>query len=155
MKKQEIRMICIILLIGIIIICIIIAAKNKRKENEEWSAVDNNLVEEKYVEVLDDGTKLNTSNNLSKTKELDGLKISDIQLTHRNGVSVIIATVTNTNSYDVELTPVILTLYDDQRNVLKEVNGLISPVKSGESVQLNVVISKDYANVFDFTIRKK
>ena len=154
MKKNEKKMIFILLVILVIAIVIFAVSKNKKGNKDESTVAENNVVEE-FVQVLDDGTKLNTSNNLSKTKELDGLKISDIQLTHRNGVSVIIATVTNTNPYDVELTPVILTLYDDQRNVLKEVNGLISPVKYGESVQLNVVISKDYANVFDFTIRKK
>ncbi len=110
---------------------------------------------ENYVEVLNDGTKLNKSNKLSETKKLDGMEITAIQLTNRNGVSRILATVTNKTNEEIKLTPVKLTLYDDKNQVLEEVNGLISPMKVGESVQLNVGITVDYANAYDLKIEKK
>ena len=46
-------------------------------------------------------------------------------------------------------------MYDDKNQVLEEVNGLISPMKVGESVQLNVGITVDYANAYDLKIEKK
>lgn len=110
---------------------------------------------ENYVEVLNDGTKLNKSNKLSETKKLDGMEITAIQLTNRNGVSRILATVTNKTNEEIKLTPVKLTLYDDKNQVLEQVNGLISPMKVGESVQLNVGITVDYANAYDLKIEKK
>ena len=110
---------------------------------------------ENYVEVLNDGTKLNKSNKLSETKKLDGMEITAIQLTNRNGVSRILATVTNKTNEEIKLTPVKLTLYDDKNQVLEEVNGLISPMKVGESVQLNVGITVDYANEYYLKIEKK
>ena len=57
---------------------------------------------ENYVEVLNDGTKLNKSNKLSETKKLDGMEITAIQLTNRNGVSRILATVTNKTNEEIK-----------------------------------------------------
>ena len=53
------------------------------------------------------------------------------------------------------MTPVELTLLDDQGNTLEVLDGLISPVAAGETVQLNIGVSADYANAYDFKIVKK
>lgn len=83
------------------------------------------------------------------------MEISNIRLTHKDGNSIVLANVKNTTDQDVTLIPIILTLLDDKGNVLEKINGLISPVKASESIQLNVAISGDYANAYDFTVEKK
>jgi len=93
--------------------------------------------------------------NLSKNIKLDELEIEEFQLTHNNGVSVLLATVINQGNKDIGLTPVEIILYDDQNNEIEKVEGLISPVKVGEKVQLNIGVSKDCANAYDISIRKK
>ena len=152
MKKNEKRMILIIVFVGVLIISgLLLVKKSNKKENKEVI----NKVEEQYVQVLDDGTKLNNSNKLSEIKEIEGLEVSGIQLTHQNGVSKVIATVRNKTNQDKGLTRITLTLLDDKNNILEKVNGLISPVKAGESVQLNIGVSADYANAYDFKIEKR
>ena len=147
MKKEEKRMILIIIIAVVLIIGGIVILKNAGKENKEEE-------EEKYVEVLEDGTKLNVSDKLKEAKKIEGLEISNIQLTHKEGVSRVIGTVTNTTSESKGITPIILTLYDDKGNILESIEGLISPVEAGESVQLNIGISTDYANAYDFKVER-
>ena len=154
MKKKEKRMILILILVAIIIVVGLLML-TKKKDNKPAEVAQQDQPEEKYVEVLEDGTKLNNSNKLHETKKIGDLEVTGIQLTHQNGISVVLANVVNTGSQDVDLTEVVLTLYDDQNNVLETLDGLISPVKAGESVQLNMGISADYANAYDFTIVKK
>jgi len=159
MKKQS-KTLVVLALIIIIIGGIIFVWKNviKRDEDNKDKYEDEqevNEVVEKYVEELDDGTKLNISNKLNETKMLEGLKISNIQLTYKNGMSIIIADVENTTNGDIGLTPINLKLYDEQGNILETLDGLISEVKSGEKTQLNIGISSDYANAYDISIEKK
>lgn len=156
MKTEEKRTIMIIIIIGIIIIGGILLLK-KTNQKEATKQEENTVLAqtEKYVEVLTDGTKLNTSNKLNQTKKLDGMEISQMQLTYKNGSSIILATVTNTTNQNIPLTPIILTLYNDKNEVIETVNGLISPMKPRESVQLNMGTSVDYANAYDFKIEKK
>ena len=128
---------------------------NKKEERKQELAGTSSETMQKYVEVLTDGTKLNTSTKLNETKKLDGLEISQMQLTYKNGSSVILATVTNMTNQNTSLTPIILTLYNDKNEVIEKVNGLISPMKPGESVQLNMGTSSDYASAYDYKIEKK
>ena len=137
MKKEEKRTITMIIIIGIIMIGGILLLKNsnKKEERKQELAGTSSETMQKYVEVLTDGTKLNTSTKLNETKKLDGLEISQMQLTYKNGSSVILATVTNMTNQNTSLTPIILTLYNDKNEVIEKVNGLISPMKPGESVK--------------------
>ena len=151
MKAKEKRMILILIVVAVVIIGILLMWKKSTKENEG----EQEEIKEKYVQVLEDGTKLNTSSKLKETKKLDDIEIKGIQLTHESGRTIVLATATNTGTKDLTLTPVILTLYDDAGNKLEVINGIISPVKAGESVQVNIGATRDYANAYDFTIVKK
>lgn len=153
MREKEKRRILMIIFIGIIVIWGIIIFRSDKGKEEVLRG--EGKIKEEYVDVLEDGTKLNTSNKLNETKEIEGLEISGIQLTHRNGKTVILAKVENKTGIDIGLTGVEITLYDDKKNELEKVEGLIAPVKAGESVQLNVGVSADYANAYDFSIEKK
>ena len=159
MKKGQKRMIIIVIIIGIIIVGGIVFIKNGRDETsqpyEDQTETENqNQNQEKYVEVLEDGTKINTSNKLKETKMIEGLEVRNTQLINTEGVSRIRGTVVNTTGEDKELMSITLTLYDENGEELTSINGLISPVKSGESVQLNMGISADYSNAYDYTIEK-
>lgn len=155
MKKEEKRMILMVLVVTIIIIVGILILKSAKNAKEETTSQGENVQTEKYVDVLDNGTKLNNSNKLKEIKKLDGLEISGIQLTYSNGTAVILGNVKNTTNKDMNLTPIVLTLYDENGNVLETLETVISPVKAGQTVQLNVGVSADYANAYDFSVIKK
>ncbi len=155
MKKKEKRLIAIIVIIGIILIAGLLIWKNAIKKKVETPQEKENQVVEKYVDVLEDGTKLNKSNKLKEIKKLEGYEIGNIQLTYKSGVSTILGDVKNTTNKDMDLTVIEITLYDDQNNIIDTFEGLISPAKAGETVQLKMGVSVDYANAYDFKVVKK
>ena len=151
MKPKEKRMILILLVILVIAIIIFVANKNKKDEN----TVEGNNVVEEFVQVLEDGTRLNTSTKLKEMKKFEGLEFGNIQLTNSNGQSVLLADVKNTTQAETRLMLVNVTLYDKNGNELGTVGGIISPLKPGESKQFNTSMTIDYANAYDFKVTKK
>ena len=149
MTDQEKRNIGILIIVGIIIIAVLVNVKNKTNERR---AQEN---QEENVQLLEDGTKLNTSSKLNTDKELDGLKISDIQLTNQNGQTVLLANVTNQSQTATEVTLVDIIILDKNGEELTTLTGVISPLKPGGSTQLNTGVTSDYANAYDFQIIKK
>ena len=150
MKKNEKRMILILLVVLVIAIILFVISKNK-SENK----VEENKVEEEFVQVLDDGTKLNVSSKLNQMKKFEGLEFGNIQLTNSNNQSVLLADVKNTSSTATKMMLVNVTLYDKNGNELGTVGGIIPSIQPGESKQFNTSMQIDYANAYDFTITKK
>ena len=153
MKKKEKKMIGILILVAVLVIAVIwfVTRPKDTATNENQPA---NTVKEEFVQVLDDGTKLNVSSKLNQTKELDGLSIGNIQYTYSNGISTVLADVTNNSGAAIDLTDVKLTLLDKSGNVMAELEGLIAPLEPGASTQLNMGITLDLVNAYDFTIEK-
>lgn len=159
MKLKEKKMIAILIVISVLVIGIIyvVTRKTDNKNNNENETIQNeqsNVVEE-FVQNLEDGTKLNTSTKLKETKDFNGLKIGNIQLTNKNEQSVLLADVKNETTKDTDVMLVDIYLYDKDGKEIVKMDGIISPVKAGETVQLNIGISFDYANAYDFKIVKK
>lgn len=98
---------------------------------------------------------MNISNKLNEVKTLEGLEIFNIELTYKKGMSVVLADVKNTTNKDIRLTPINLKLYDEEGNVLEILDGIIPEVKAGEKTQLNIGISSDIVNSYNFVIEKK
>ncbi len=156
MKKQEMKFIGILILIGVITIAIIyFCTKPKKEENNIEKPVTQNEKVEEYVQVLEDGTKYNTSTKLKEPKIVEGLEISNIQLTYKNGQSVVLADVVNTKNEKSKLIAVELILLDKDGNEIEKTQGLIEPLNAGAKTQLNMGLSKDCANAYNFTIVKK
>lgn len=151
-KKKIILLIVAMLIILIMGISFLIIGGNKKEQIQNNNESVN---EEKNVQVFEDGTKINKSNKLKETKIVEGLEITESQLVYRNGTSKFIAKVTNTNKKDIGITPIEITLYDNQNKELEKIEGIISPIKAGESAELNIGISKDYADIYDFSIKIK
>lgn len=139
MKKEEKRMIFILLIVAVLIIGGLLLWKNtinsKIQEETPWKENKEREEKEKYISILEDGTKLNKSEKLHKTKKIDGLEISDIQLTYKKGQSILLANVTNTTNTDKDITKIEVILYDDKGNELQKLNGLILALKAGQSTR--------------------
>lgn len=151
-KKKSILGILIVILILVIAITVVCFAVIKNKEKGKEQQVQENEKVEEFVQILDDGTKLNTSKKLQETKIISGLKIQNIQLTDKNGQSVLVADVTNESGKDTDITLLDIILYDKEGNEIVTIPGIISPMKVGETRQLSAGITSDYANAYDFKI---
>ena len=152
MKAKEKRMIAILLLILVIAIIIFVVTKSKKGEQVENTEVENKPVEE-FVQVLEDGTKLNTSTKFNESREVNGFKFENIQFTEQNGQSVLLADVTNnTQNAITDYTLVDVILYDKNGQEIITLGGIISPLQPGEKTQFNMSSTLDYANAYDFKI---
>ena len=154
MRKQEKTYLIIIILIAIIALSIffITRGKGKQEENKVVPNTENKVQAEEYVQVLENGTKLNTSTKLNETKTVGPYKIEDIQLTNKNGQTVLLANVTNVSNKETKLQLIDVVILDKKGNELGTVGGIIAPLKAGKSTQLNTGMSLDYSNAYDFKI---
>lgn len=151
MKKNEKRMILILLIILVIVIIAVVVGKNKgNKENTE-----KNQVKEEFVQVQEDGTKVNISSKLAETKTVGAYKIGNIQLTTKDNQSILLADVENVSSSATEMKMIEITLLDKEGNTLETVPGVVKQLQPGETAQLNAGITDDYANSYDFKVEVK
>lgn len=157
MKKKEIALIMGLLILLFIVILIVKPKKNKTENTNENNdvVITDEVEEEKYVDVLNDGTKLNTSDKLKKDKVVDGLSFTNIQLTNNNGQTVLLADVTNTTEKKSALTLVDIIILDENGNELGKVGGIVSPLDPNEKTQFNTSMTRDYSNAYDFKVVKK
>ncbi len=154
MKKKEKRLILVLIAILVIVLIIgLFIKKNKNKENEIQN--QNTATDEKFVQVLEDGTKLNKSSKFNETKNIDGIEISNIQFTYKDGQTVLLADVINNSGKAVDMTLLDIKLLDEQGNEIITVGGIISPMQVGETSQLNASMTMDYANAYDVEITLK
>ena len=156
MKKQEKRMILILLAVLAIVIIALVINKNAKKENKENKAeTANNTVAEEFVQVLEDGTKLNTSEQLNKTKQVGAYKFENMQLTEQGSQTVLLADVTNTSSSATNMQLLDVTLLDKNGKEIVTIGGIISPLQPRAKTQFNTSMTLDYANTYDFKITLK
>lgn len=138
----------------IILIMLTIIIVNKNNDNKEMDQT-NDTVEEKYVERLEDGTKVNKSTKLQETKKIDGMEIKDFKITEKDNVTVLLGTITNKSNEKKGGYPIDIKILDDKGNEIITVGGYIGEVEPEESIQLNCSATFDYANAYDFEIIKK
>ncbi len=155
MKANEKKGIIILIVVAIIIIAVIFFATRGKKTNTDSNTEENNTVKEEFVQVLEDGTKLNTSSKLSETKIVNGLEFGNIQLTMKDGMSVLLADVKNNTGKATEMQLVDVTLLDKEGKEIVTVGGIIAPLENGASTQFNTSMTLDYANAYDFKVVAK
>lgn len=153
MKKKEKQMILLLIVVGVIILGIIyFVTRPKEEEGTVNDVAEQNEVVEEFVQVLEDGSKLNTSTKLNETKNVDGLEIGNIQLSMVGGETTLFADVKNNTGSDLGVTAIDIILLDKNEEEIVTIGGVIGDVKAGESVRLEASTTLDFANAYDFRV---
>jgi len=160
MKKSEIKPLFILTVIAILIIglMLIIRSNNAKKSAQNEQSSEENTVEEKYVQVLNDGTKLNDSEKLNKDRSFEGqsdIELSNIQLTSKDGITNLLCDVKNNSSTPLKLQEVYVILRDENGNEIDRIPSILEDIQPGETKQFSTFVTADYANAYDFTMIKK
>ena len=143
-------------IVGGLILLLVIGILVVIKVNQRETQVEVTKPSEATQVETKDGIIVNTSEALNKEKMLNGLKITNIQITtDKNGNTRILADVENTNKTATEMKTVRLTIIDRAGKELGKVTGIIVALESGEKTQLNINSSKEYLEAYDFTITEK
>ena len=154
-KKEKRGLLILILVVGVLVTIMLVSINKKNKTNIASGQVGNNVVnEENYVEVLDDGTKLNVSDKIKETKTIEGLEISNVQITEKNNLTQILGTVRNTLSVKQEGFLANLSIVNSKGEELTKVQVYIGPLEPGASRQLNTMAVFDYTNAYDLKISR-
>ena len=152
-KDSGISTLMLVLMVLAVIMVIIIMVNTFRKKGpENVGQVQGEVQEEEYVQELSDGSKLNKSEELQKTKKVNGLEISNIQLRETGGITTLLADVKNNTNHEIQERNITIEVLDKQGNVITSLNGTIDTVGAGEKVKLNVAVTADVANAYDFRI---
>ena len=158
MKSKELM---IVLGIIIVLLVVIIVGVNMNKEdnnnsiNPSTTQNTTNEVKEEFVKIEEDGTKVNISKELSKTKKVDGLEITNIRLVENNNVSRILADIKNPTNKALGDFAIDIKLLDKNGNEISLIGGYIDKVEPGKTGQLNASATVDFANAYNFEIVKK
>lgn len=154
-KKKKGSLLPIVLIAILIVVGIAVFFVIRSKTTEGSPVVDENVVTQKNVKLLDDGSKLNTSSKINSDRKIDNLEITNITLTYKDGISRIYADVTNKSNTAIDVTTVELTLYAEDGSVIDVLEGMIGKLEPGKTTQLNIGASSDYSNAYDLKIVKK
>ena len=152
MRKSEKRLILIVVLIAVIIIAILAVVKNVVNKPDQEPAEQQ--PEEKYVEVSEIGERINKSEKIKETKYVDDLEVTNIEISQKDGISILKATIKNNTAEEKGDYPIILTMLDENDNEICKENGYIGKIAPGETKILNVSTMSDIANVYNLEITK-
>ncbi len=147
----------VIILILIITIIVLGITKNNSNDNENSNNAggSSTVKKESYVEEMEDGSKINKSSKLNEAKKIDGLTITNIQLTTKDGMTTLLADVINNSGAKTNLKTVNITLVDKDGNELTKLVGVINGLEVGASTELNIAMTSDYVNAYDFKVSIK
>ena len=152
-KKEKRGLLILIIGVAVIIAVMVMIFGNKKEPVEEQNG-GNEAPKEEFVQTLEDGTRLNTSTKLQETKRIEGLEISDFQVTARNNATELLGTIRNVSSSTQGNFLANVKVVDKQGKELTTVQVLIPEIGPGESTPLISSANFDYANAYDFSISR-
>lgn len=142
-KNKKIIVFIIIVLILIAVVVLIVNKDNKKVEDKK---------EDSYIEETEDGIKVNKSSKLNEAKLVNGLLISNIQLTEKDGMTTLLADVTNKNEEKTGFKKLTIILLDENGNEISSMTAFISEIESGKTTQLNASTTSNYIKAYDFKV---
>ena len=155
-KSKSMNMwVLMVVIIAIIGIVVMLVRNNQFEKTNGNVANGEGNTSNSYVEEIEDGVKINKSTKLNEAKEIDGLTIANIQLTTESGMTTLLADVTNHSSAKTEVKSIEITLLNEDGAELTKVTGIINALDVGESTQLNIAMTSDYVNAYDFKVNVK
>lgn len=152
MKSSQKKGIIIALVLIVIVALIALILMNQKNKEKEVSVEPES---ETYTKELEDGTKINISEEFNQTKTYNGLEISNIQFTEKNGMSVLLADVKNTGKTKHEVEIVKITIIGKDGEEITTIKPIIGDIEAGEKIKLNASITADVTNAKDFKIEPK
>ncbi len=152
-QKRNSSILAILLVIIVIIIAVVVFSNLLKKDTDSKNNENGtNTESESYVEELGDGIVLNKSRALNETKEIGGFVVSNIQLTTKDGMTTLLADVKNNTGAKTTLKTAEITLLDNNNEEVVTVKGIINEMEAGGTSKLNISMTSNYVNAYDFKI---
>jgi len=159
-NQRGITLIALVLIIVAVVLLggILLNVMTKKQEvpnNQQVGTQDKQEeVDNEFVYEMEDGSKLNTSEEMQKTKTVGKLKISNVQLKETKGITTLLADVENTGGSETPEKMLQIEVIDKNGQVITTIRCPIDAVKPGEKVQLNTSVTADISNAYDFRVKE-
>lgn len=142
------------LVVIVIVVIAVVVINNKEKQQETTQGGEQGQTQTQFYKE-EEGTKINTSEKLSQTKEFEGLEISNVALTESENNSTFTATLTNkTNGVSGDFF-LDLKFVDKDNNEIATISCKVDSVEPGQSIELNASATANLANAYDYIISKQ
>ena len=145
-SQHQIRLL-IIGIVLVIAIIVVIASVNKNKNIVVDETQQPTNVETNFTQAAD-GTKVNTSEELSQTKEVGDVIIKQTKLVYSNGTALLTSTVTNNGIAKDNLRFKIKFIANDG-SVIAEAIGFVGQIKANQTTTISSSITLDTSNAKD------
>lgn len=158
-KKMYLKTIIILLIVLIIIIGVVICKNKSKKANKQQEEsiqqsqngdIDMNNTENAKIE---NGIKQNTSENILKDREIEGIKITDIKLEAQEGLSHFTATVKNDTSKNFAGGVAKITFTNKDGSIYAELEVYIPEITQGGVNAIDAATTSDIINAYNFNIK--
>lgn len=123
MKKNEKKMITILVIITAIVIAIYVVRQNKKEETPNDIQNQNEVTQTQI-----------------KDKEINGINVSNISISENDGDITVTANVTNNTGVTKEESIVKIKLKNAKGEVIQELGALIGKTNPGETRQISAVV---------------
>ena len=158
-EERGITAITLIIIAVVVMLVIIILANTigKKKPLEtgtkaKETSQNTKAEKEEYVHIMEDGSKLNVSEEMQKDKKVNNLEITNVQLKETEGITTLLADVENKGKEDREEKAVTVEILDKEGNIITAIEGPIDEIKAGEKIKLNFSVTGDISNAYNFRI---
>ncbi len=101
---------------------------------------------------IEDGKKINTSNELYTEKTFKGMNIKDIKLQTEDYISNFTATVENNSGTDYEGGPITIVFTNQDGSEYSRLKSLLPAIKNGETNEITASTTSDIINAYNFSI---
>lgn len=133
------------LIIIVAIILIIISIIFMIKQGDENSKLEGENKNKNNYETNMDGSKINTSEEVSKEQKVGNILIEKSSIVYENGISKLTSKVTNDN-IEKESLKFTIKFIDNNNEIIAESVGLVGKIKSGETKYISSNITSDVTN---------
>lgn len=158
-KKIFITILGIVAIVLVIIgIVLLTSNSNKKDKNEENKKPDvtekepgntEDKPEEKFVENLENGTKVNISDKIHENKQAGSYEFSNISLFYQDGQTYVVSDVKNNSSINLDAALVDVQLLNEDGTIATTIGAIISPAEAGKTIKFQTATTLDYANSYD------
>ena len=161
-KERKVVFTLIGIMALVLILVLVVKGLGGKKEVNANSSSSNNgsnqvasTNEEQYVTSLENGIKVNNSEQLNNSKKYKNIELSDIQFTSQEGRSMLLAKAKNVGNTHHDAEIVKLTILDAANQEMTVKYPVLPKMAAGETKQFYAEITADVIKAKDFKIEAK
>jgi hypothetical protein len=139
-NRARLLVLGVVVVVIIIVVIVMINKGNSNKLNEEAT----NNVKTNYVESAD-GTKVNTSEQVSEVKKVENVLLEQSKIVYNNGTSLLTSKVTN-NAVAKDNLKFKVKFMANDGSVIAESVGFVGKIKANETKYIDSYITLDISN---------